>query len=116
MAAVNLSSVTNVPYFYTQASVGTTWQEFQLPAWVSKVIVHAADDFYVGTIGAETPADGGSVGTHKFPVTGGAAYSVVINDADDRRWFEGMTHASSIFVAAQSGTTTVTISIEKGRE
>ena len=90
MAAVNLSSVTNVPYFYTQASVGTTWQEFQLPAWVSMGIVHAADDFYVGTIGAETPADGGSVGTHKFPVTGGAAYSGVINDADDRRWFEGI--------------------------
>tara|TARA_Y100001963_G_scaffold39774_1_gene55663 strand:+ start:640 stop:990 length:351 start_codon:yes stop_codon:yes gene_type:complete len=116
MAAVDLSSVTNVPYFYTKASVGTSWQEFKLPSWVSKVIVQASDDFYVGAIGAETPSDGASPGTHKFPVSGGAAYSVVINDADDRRWFEGLTHASSIFVAAQTGTTTVTIAIEKGRE
>ena len=115
MAAVDLSSVTNVPYFYTQ-SISATWKEFKLPAWVSKVIIHADADFYVGTIGAETPAEGGTVGTHRFSVTGGAAYSVVINDADDRRWFEGLTHASSIFVAAASGTTTVTIAIEKGRE
>lgn len=116
MAAVDLSTATNVPYFYSKASVGTTWQEFKLPAWVSKVVVQAADDFYVATIGAETPADGGSVGTHKFPVAGGAAYTIIINDADDRRWFEGMTHATSIFAAAQTGTTTINISIEKGRE
>jgi len=116
MAAVDLSAITNVPYFYTKASVATTWQEFKLPGWVTKVIVHADADFYVGIVGAETPADGGAVGTHRFPVTGGAAYSVVINDVDDRRWFEGMTHASSIFVAAQTGTATVTIAIEKGRE
>ena len=116
MAAVDLSSITFVPYFFTKSSIGVTWQEYKLPGWVTKVIVHAVDDFYIGTIGAETPADGGSVGTHKFSVSGGAAYSVVINDADDRRWFEGLTHASSVFVAAQSGTTTVTVSVEKGRE
>ena len=114
MAAIDLSAVTNVPYMYSQASVGTTWQEVKLPPWCCRVAVISTAAAYVGFIGSETPSDGGAVGTHKAAIPQDTAAPFVIQDAEQRPIRTGLTYARSVFVAAQTGTATVTVIIETG--
>ena len=52
MAAIDLGDVTNVPYLYTKASVGTTWQEFKLPPWCCRVTVVASKAAWAGPMQA----------------------------------------------------------------
>jgi len=76
MATIDLTGITNAPYVRRATSVATTWQEFSFPFWITKVSVIADSAVYIGFIGAETPADGGAVGSHYFPVGAGGAATV----------------------------------------
>lgn len=117
MAAIDLSSQTNAPLIHRQASVSTTWQEYLLPAWATKVIVQGSADIRVAVVGMETPADGGAVGTHYWSVAGGNSYPVVFRDPEGNVPFHlGITVGTSIFVASASGTSNVEVWLEKGRE
>ena len=71
MATIDLSGITNAPYIRRATSVGTTWQEVSFPGWVTKVSVLPDAAVYVGVVGAETPSDGGSVGSHFMKVGAG---------------------------------------------
>ena len=53
MAAIDLGDVTNVPYLYTKASVGTTWQEFKLPPWCCRVTVVASKAAWGSVTGSD---------------------------------------------------------------
>ena len=71
---------------------------------------------YVAMVGAETPADGGSVGSHFLKVAAGGAVTIVIRDCDDNPTATGVARAGSIFVAAQTGTADLTVVLESGRD
>ncbi len=114
MAAIDLGDVTNVPYLYTKASVGTTWQEFKLPPWCCRVTVVASKAAWVSVTGAGTPADGGATGSHKAGIPQDTGAVFVIQGPQQRPVRTGLTYASSIFVASQAGTATVTIILEAG--
>ena len=114
MAAVDLSAVTNVPYMYSKASVGTTWQEFKLPPWCCRVTIVSSKSAWVSFVGAETPTDGGSAGTHKAAIPQDTGAVFVIQGPEQKPVRVGLTYASSIFVASQSGTCTVTTILEAG--
>lgn len=116
MAAVDLSDAINVPYVFSKASVGTNWQEFKLPRWACRVTVVSSATAWVGVVGAETPADGGSVGTHKIGIPSDSGAVFVIRGPEDKPVIPGLTVASSIFCAAQAGTATISIIIEAGQQ
>lgn len=116
MATIDLSGITNAPYIRRATSVGTTWQEVSFPGWVTKVSVLPDAAVYVGVVGAETPSDGGSVGSHFMKVGAGGSVSIVMRDADDNPTAAGVTRATSIFVAAQTGTVDFSVVLESGRD
>jgi hypothetical protein len=116
MAAIDLSSVTLVPFVHSKASVGTTWQEVKLPTWTCRVTVVSSAAAWVTVPNAETPADGGSVGTHKVGIPSDSGAVFVIRGPDNKPVIPGLTYATSIFVAAQSGTATISVTLEAGRQ
>ena len=116
MATIDLSGITNAPYIRRATGVATTWQEFSFPGWVTKVSVQPDSDVYVAMVGAETPADGGSVGSHFLKVSSGGSVTLVIRDCDDNPTAVGVTRAASVFVAAQTGTADLTVVLESGRD
>ena len=116
MATIDLSGITNAPYIRRATGVGTTWQEFSFPGWVTKVSVQPDSDVYVAMVGAETPADGGSVGSHFLKVAADGAATIVIRDCDDNPTATGVPRAGSIFVAAQTGTADMSVILESGRD
>ena len=63
--ATNLTSANSFPYIYV-VSVGTTWNEIQLPVGAKRVTIGSSSALYVGQNGA---SDSGAVGTHKAFVT-----------------------------------------------
>jgi hypothetical protein len=116
MAAVDLSASTKAPDLYVQAGVGTTWQEFKLPPWATGLSIRASGAvWYTFLNSQETPTDGGAVGTHVWPLDADAEVKIVIRDAADRPIHAGLVLARSVFVAAQAGTATVRVMVEKGR-
>jgi hypothetical protein len=116
MAAVDLSATTNVPFIFSKTSIGTTWQEFLLPRWVCRVTIVGSGDAWIGLVGAETPADGGAVGTHKVGIPSDSGVVFVIRGPEGKPVIPGLQYASSIFVAAQSSTITASITLESGRQ
>jgi len=117
MAAIALAAATSNPLQYTQASIGTTWQEFTLPTWLGKcTVTFEGTPGYVGFVqtgigSPETPADGGAVGTHRQPIAADSPAEIAIPRV--AMVLDGSTAVSSIFLAAQSGTVTATILFEK---
>jgi|TARA_Y100000310_G_scaffold241826_1_gene245962 hypothetical protein len=116
MATIDLTGVTNSPYIRRATGVATTWQEVSFPGWVTKVSVQPDSDVYVAMVGAETPTDGGSVGSHFLKVASGGSATLVIRDCDDNPTTVGVTKAGSIFVAAATGTADLTVVLESGRD
>ncbi len=114
MAAIDLTGATNVPYIYAKTSVGTTYQEFKLPPWCCRVLVFASKSAWVSVKGEDSPADGGSVGTHKIQIPANQAAEFVIQGPEQRPIRTGLTYARSIFVASQASTCTVTVVLEAG--
>ncbi len=114
MAAIDISQASNVPYIYTQAGVGTTYQEFKLPPWCCRVTIVASKAAWVSVTGAGTPEDGGATGTHKAAIPADTGAVFVIQGPEQRPIRVGLTYARSIFVASQSGTCTVTVIVEAG--
>jgi len=109
MAIIDLSSANTQPWAYTYTSA-TTWQQFTLPGWCTAVIVspestgcYVAGDNNGAPGSAETPADGGSVGTHRVPVAADGAYTWPLGGPS------GDQSARKLFVAAQSGTPSITL-------
>jgi hypothetical protein len=90
--ALDLRS-TNIYPDAKATSVSTNWTEIQLP--------QDANALYVGVSGA---TDGGTVGTNKTFVTANNMFELLLRK-DSKR-------APSIFVAAQTGTATVSITLE----
>ena len=119
MAAIDLSIATSHQLVYHQAAVGTTWQQFLLPAWAQRVSVRGESAIYVGWIqtgiaSPETPADAGAVGTHKLPIPAATLTEFTFRESSTRETaIRGEAPVASIFVAAQSGTSNVQIVIEK---
>ena len=106
MAAINLTAAPVSPWVYRAASVGTTWQEFQLPIWATAVVVTPSASSRVAfnragvPASAETPADGGAVGSHYQTVAANASYSFGLI---------GSVAATKIYVAAATGTADIEI-------
>jgi hypothetical protein len=98
--ATNLTSANSFPYIYV-VSVGTTWNEIQLPTGAKRVTIGASAALYVGQNGA---SDSGAVGTHKAFVTSNNYLELELKNDSQR--------ASSVFVAAQTGTVAVSIILE----
>ena len=82
-------------------TVSTNWTEIQLPQDAQKITIGSANALYVGVSGA---TDGGTVGTNKTFVTANNMFELLLRK-DSKR-------APSIFVAAQTGTATVSITLE----
>lgn len=116
MAVVDLSGATNVPYIYSISSVGTTWQEVKLPRWVCRVTIVGSALGRVTMKGAETPTDGGAVGTHYVGIPADAGVVFVIRGPDSKPVIPGLEYASSIFIAAKTGTATFSVTFEAGRQ
>lgn len=114
MAAIDLTGATNVPFIHTQAGVGTTWQEFELPPWCCRVTIVASKAAWVTVTGAGTPSDGGSTGTHKAAIPQDTGAVFVIQGPLQRPVRTGLTYARSIFVASQASTCNVTVILEAG--
>jgi len=117
MATIDLTTITNAPYV-RRATVSTTWQEFSFPWWVTKasVICDSGASVYVSFIGAETPTDGGAVGSHYFPIGSGGSATVVMRDCDDNPTTSSVAKATSIFVASTSGSVSISLVLESGRD
>ena len=98
--ATDLSSSNSFPFIYV-VSVGTTWNEIVLPLGAKRVTIGASAALYVGQNGA---SDSGAVGTHKAFVTSNNYLELELKNDTQR--------ASSIFVAAQTGTASVSIILE----
>jgi len=98
--ATDLSSSNSFPFIYV-VSVGTTWNEIVLPLGAKRVTIGASSALYVGQNGA---SDSGVVGTHKAFVTSNNYLELELKNDTQR--------ASSIFVAAQTGTASVSIILE----
>ena len=98
--ATNLTSANSFPFIYV-VSVGTTWNEIQLPTGAKRVTIGASAALYVGQNGA---SDSGAVGTHKAFVTSNNYLELELKNDTQR--------STSIFVAAQTGTASVSIILE----
>ena len=114
MAAIDLTGATNVPYMYSASSVGTTYQEFKLPPWCCRVTIVASKAAWVSVVGAGSPSDGGATGTHKAAIPQDTGAVFVIQGPEQKPVRVGLTYASSIFVASQASTCTVTLILEAG--
>jgi hypothetical protein len=115
MAAIDRSNLTRAPIVERLDSVGTTWQEWIIPPWVTAIVIQpSAAAWYAftsGISGATEPADGGASGstTHKGAIAANAAYVVLLRNPHDRPGTVGLIQNRSVFVAAQSGTVDVSI-------
>lgn len=98
--ATDLQFTNAFPFIYV-ISVGTTWSQIILPVNAKRVTIGASTALYVGQNGA---SDSGVVGTHKAFVTSNNYLELELKNDTQR--------ASSIFVAAQSGTASVSIILE----
>jgi hypothetical protein len=98
--ATNLTAANSYPYFNV-VSVSTTWMEIQLPSSAKRITIGASAALYVGQNGA---TDSGAVGTHKAFVTSNNYLELELKNDTQR--------ASSVFVAAQTGTVAVSIILE----
>lgn len=117
MAAVDLSDKTHVPYIWTITGVGTTLQEVKLPRWACRVMVYGSAAAWVQLPSdVANPSDGASPGTHKQGVPADTNAVFVIRGPENKPVITGLQFASSIFVAAQSGTATITLCIETGQQ
>lgn len=114
MAAIDLSAITDYPWFWT-GTVGVTWQAFTLPANCGKVTVineHATQAVYIAGDKAgvpsavETPADGGAVGTHRGKVSAGATVEFM------RRGVSEPLATTSLFLAGSGAGTNVSLVLE----
>lgn len=114
MAVIDLSGITDYPWFWT-GSLGTTWQGFTLPPGCGKITVineHASQAVYVAgdkagvPASAETPADGGAVGTHRGKVSAGATVEFM------RRGVNEALATSAWFMAGSGASTSVTLVLE----
>ena len=121
-ADIDLSGDKNRPTLHAQASVGTTWQSYTLPSqWSpSKLTVQCSAACYIAfdttsSTAGETPADGGAVGTHKWPLAADSPLEFRLRQDDHPERDNiagGVSLASQVFVAAQSGTATVYLLLE----
>lgn len=105
------------PLVYRQA-LSTNWTEIILPRWARKVSLQCSAAIVVsfaGDQGGTQPADGNAASgtTHYWTQAADAAIAYAVRDPGDRPRETGMTAATSIFVAASSGTPTVEIIIEQ---
>lgn len=116
MAVVNLAGAINVPFIQTIIGVGTTWQEVRLPRWTCRVTIVGSAAGRVTVTGAESPTDGGAVGTHYVAIPEESGVVFVIRGPDSKPVIPGLTYASSIFIAAASGTATFSVTLEAGRQ
>jgi|TARA_B100000214_G_scaffold165481_1_gene118672 hypothetical protein len=98
--ALNLTTTNTYPDMKA-VSVSTNWTEIQLPQDAQKITIGSANALYVGVSGA---TDGGTVGTDKTFVTANNMLELILRK-DSKR-------STSIFVAAQTGTATVSITLE----
>lgn len=98
--ATNLTTTNSYPFFYA-VSISTTWSEIQIPTNAKRITLGSSSALYVGQNGA---TDSGAVGTHKAFVTSNNYLELDLKQDTQR--------ATSIFVAAQSGTATVSIILE----
>ena len=98
--ATDLQFTNAFPFIYV-ISVGTTWSQIILPVNAKRVTIGASTALYIGKNGA---SDSGVVGTHKAFVTSNNYLELELKNDTQR--------ASSIFVAAQSGTASVSIILE----
>jgi hypothetical protein len=115
--AEDLSGVTNKPYTHRIASVSTTWTEIKIPNWATKIsLMGPSAECYVAFVGPETPTDGGAVGSHYLTIAADSAWGTVIFDCDDNPTTPNVTKAASVFVASVSGTSSVSVHLECGRE
>jgi len=114
VADIDLSAITRAPSANTTASIGTTWQSFTLPAWCRRCTVtfESAAGYIgfdrMGFADAESPADGGAVGTHRQPSAADSPLSFTVGKDPGT----GLTPTTQIFLAAVSGTVTATVFLE----
>ena len=120
MAAIDLRAASKTGWVHTQASVATTWQQYQIPSWCNQVtvlgdaIVYVAGEENGNPASSESPADGGAVGTHRIEIPASTAYPVGIQGDPVQVTIGGGAYPSgSIFVAAKTGTATVTLHLER---
>ena len=117
MAAVTLSPLASYPSGYAH-TLGTTWQELVLDPRSrcitvenrdASIAIRVAFDSMGDPASAETPTDGGAVGTHYSTVpAGGSRVYRLREDGTDR-------HTSgSVFVASASGTPVCYVEQAKG--
>ena len=117
MAVVDLSEKVNVPYIWSITGVDTNLQEVKLPRWACRVMVYGSAALWV-KLPSDTanPVHGEAPGSHKQGVPTDTNAVFVIRGPENKPVITGLTTATSIFVAAQSGTATVTITIEAGQQ
>lgn len=125
MAALDLSGYLRAPATrLVGASVGTDWQEIILPPWCTvPTITTSASVYYAlanGAAGRTQPVDGEASGSTddkvSVTVTGSEGkFAVPMRDAEDRPYTVGVIPNRSIFVAAQSGTASISIELGVGR-
>lgn len=98
--ATDLRSTNSFPFFQ-DVSVSTNWTEIILPPNAKRITIGASAALYVGQNGA---TDSGVVGANKGFVTANNYLELELKFDTQR--------ATSIFVAAQTGTATVNIILE----
>lgn len=125
MAALDLSGYTRAPATrLIGASIGTNWQEVVVPPWCTVVVLTATDSFWYALANVEAgrtqPVDGAAasgtddkVGVYVAGSEG--KYAIKMRDPEDRPVVVGVTPNRSIFVAAQSGTATISAELGVGR-
>jgi hypothetical protein len=111
MAAIDLRAA--VPMWTYTFTAATTWQEILLPARCrGTVTIESGTGYLAGpangaTASPEAPTNGGAVGTHRQLLgTADAPYSFRMTPTADRL------SGQSIFIAATTGTPTVSVLIE----
>lgn len=125
MAALDLSGITRAPATrQIGAAVGTNWQEVIVPSWCTVILLTVSHSIHYalanGVDGRTQPADGNAAsGTDdkvSVIVTGSEGkVAIVMRDAEDRPVTVGVTPNRSIFVAAQTGTASISAELGVGR-
>lgn len=112
MAAVTISdNGSGNGLMHTQNSVGTTWQEFILPHYCGDVVVRTSADAYVVTDANDdaSVADGGTpADPDRIPLSSGTDLAVPMGSKSGAN---DPGRPRSLFVAAQSGTCSVYLTI-----
>ena len=104
--AVDITSANNSPYIKNIASQGTTWNKVSLPPWAKYITAQGVAAIYVAFHDA---TDAGAVGATPKASIAAASYHTVRLPVNVRP-----VGASSkdIYVAAQAGTTDITLIVE----